>query len=188
MWGNPTEDAGDDFWLGKKSGTSTSAGYDLEQNSSDQFVCRAADGIAGQSSGGSDLDGVWTFVCCEWNGTDDDMFTYENGVQVASDTTGTVGSLTNTVNLTAGESDGNSSDATGSACFGSIFLSKLLSVTEMLELMWKPEGIGSSDFAAPLMGDATEPEWAAKLSGTVSGTDAANGKQPPVLFGLGLPI
>ena len=129
------------------------------------------------------------FACCVWDATNDDLTVYENGVSVGSDTTGSVGSLTNTLNLQAGETADNSGDAAGLMAFASIFLSKILSVTEMIEIMWKPEGMADSvAFIAPLMGDATEPEWVAKLSGTVSGTDAANGSGPPVMFGLGLPL
>lgn len=190
IWVNATEDASTDFWFGKRDSLAASAaGYAINQNASDQFVCHAGDGTTDQvATSGNDTDAVWTFGCCVWDGTGDDLTTYENGVSVASDTADTIGSLTNIRNLQSGEDHGNTNDAAGNVCFASIFLSKQLTVTELLEIMWKPEGIGSYDFSAPIMGDATEPEWAAKLSGTVSGTDAANGSGPAVMFGLGLPL
>jgi len=190
IWYKATEDATLDVWIGKRNGGDPNVGYVLQQLASDVTNCRCDDNTTTQvASGTADTDGAWYFACCIWDSANDDLFVYENGSQVGSDITGTVGSLTNTLNLQSGETADNGGDALGSVAFGSIFTSKQLTVVEMLEIMWKPEGIADSvAFVAPIMGDATEPEWVAKLSGTVSGTDAANGSGPPVFFGLGLPL
>ena len=193
MWINPTDDNSEDWWFGKSTNTSTpNAGYSLGSYvTGDTSGCEVSDGTGLQSAfGASDIDGKWTFVCCVWDSTNDDLTTYENAVSVGSDTADTIGSLSNAVSLQNGENAGDVDDALGLAAYASIFLSKQLTVMEMTELMWKPEGIASSiSFVASILATGTEKDWVGNVSATVSGTvtPSTNGA-PPVMFGLGLPL
>ena len=178
---NGTEDASDDFPLGKRSGTAL--GYNTYQTSTDEARCVVDDDVVVQSAvGTADIDGVWTHICCVWNSTDDDLFLYEGAVQTASDVADTIGTLTNAANLQSGEASDNANDANGLVAFASIYLSKVLTASEVLEEFHKVGSL-AADFRAPIMGDNPEPEWQAKLSGTQSGTDASSASGPPTMMG-----
>ena len=191
-WVKPTEDDSSDYWIGKGSSSGGGTGYGLlTMITTDASRCGVGDGTTNQAATGNDIDGVWTFVCCVWDSTNDDLFLYENNTNVASDTADTLGSITTTSSLQSGETNGNSDDASGLVAYASIFLSKQLTAVEMAEIYWKPEGmVDSLSFMAPLQATATtEPDWSAgKLGGTVSGSDTGSNDGPPVLFGLGLPL
>lgn len=193
MWVNPTEDASEDWWIGKATDASAgNAGYALRTVSTgDTSTCNVSDATTLQGAVGvSDLDGIWTFVCCVWDTTNDDLYVYENATNTGSDTADTIGSLSNAVNLQNGENAGDTADASGLAAYASIFLSKQLTVVEITELMWKPEGIASSiSFAASILATGTEKDWVGNVTGSATGTvtPSTNGA-PPVLFGLGLPL
>ena len=90
IWVNPTEDASTDVWLSKKSSGGGNSGYQVSQNNTDQHFCELDDGTTTQgATSGSDRDAVWTFVCCVWDSTGDDLTLYENAISAGSDTTGT---------------------------------------------------------------------------------------------------
>lgn len=184
IWGNMDESAAVDYWLGKSNATGvTDTGYRAIQGSGDLSSCEVTDGTTEQTVDGLvDTDATWVHLCCVWDSTNDDLFLYENGVLIASDTVGTVGSLTNTLNLQSGENNSNGQDVNGRLAFGEVYLSKILTASELLETLHKVGSL-AADFRAPIMGDATEPEWQGKLSGTVSGTDTSSTSGPPTMMG-----
>jgi hypothetical protein len=183
IWVEMDSDTAADNFLGKKDSTSaTVAGYRAFGGSDETAQCEVSDAVTEQNPGGSNIAGVWTHLCCVWDSTNDDLFVYQNAVQTASDTTGTLGSLSNTVNLQNGENADDSQDANARLAFGEIYLSKILTGSELLETFHKVGSL-AADFRAPLMGDNAEREWQGKLTGTVSGTDASSASGPPTMMG-----
>ena len=96
--------------------------------------------------------------------------------------------------LSSGENGGEGEDAAGLTCYASVLVGTVLTVVDMLEIMWNPEiaaiYVGSSDILGfwPFWGDSPEIDLSLNAnSGTVSNaTTSTNG--PPVMFGGGLPL
>ena len=183
IWVNTTEDASVDFIQGKKNGTGTAAGYLLACPGTDTITFHIADGTdESHATGSSDNDGVWVFACGTWNAATTTASIYVNETLEDTTTNALVGSLTNAVNFQVGEGPPDDNDANMLAAYGQVYLSKVLTLSEMAEAHHK---IGSlaADFLAPLVGDNPEPDWQGKLSGTVSGTDASSTSGPPTMMG-----
>lgn len=190
-WWKGTESAAGDFILGKKANvTDATAGYALTQQSTDVTRWRLGDGTNGMSDAGTtDTDGAWFFLCGTWSGTNVAIL-YENGVQVDTDSTPDVGSLTTTSNLQMGEDNSDTTDANGLIAYGMVYGTSVLTVNEVNELMWRPEAIptnlagGVKGGLWPLWGASPEQDLSGNgRTGTVSGSAGLSSDGPPVIIG-----
>ena len=187
-WVKPTEDAETDTWLGKKTGIaldpSAQPGYVLRQGSGDKGVFGADDGTTTRNATGTiDPDGVWTHYCGVWNGSTDVAEIFANGVSEATNSTGAIGSLTNTVVLQSGGTANNANDSLGLQSHSHVFLS-VLTVQQINDAMWFPERSGAiPDGYWPFWGDSPEIDLSLNANtGTVTGaTTSTDG--PPVAYG-----
>ena len=186
-WVKTTEDASADIIVGRKNDTGTSAGYSLFQDSSDVTWFKVSDGTDTCGVSSTDKDAVWVWVCGTWNTTTDTCKIYYDGAQVGTGTNSTVGSLTNAVEFAVGEDGAEGNDLNGLVAYVSQY-SGVLSVTEIAELMWKPESVGTSRGGFwPLWGASPEQDLnGSGLTGTVTGATTSTDGSP--VFFNGLPL
>jgi len=141
IWSRPDADASSDLWIGKKSTVaSDTAGYAFYSLSTDEPTCIVSDATVQQSASGIAIDAVWSFVCCTWDGSGDDLTIFVNAVSVGSDTADDVGSLDNASHYQGGETNSDGEDARGGV-YASMFYSDILTAAEMNELLYRPEMI-----------------------------------------------
>ena len=185
------DDANFDEIIGRRGGGGTSAGYRLRQRNTDDFpASQAMDGVdTANAAGTTDLDLSWFFVCGTWNQTTNDSIVYVNAISEGTINNSAVDSLTNAVNFQIGTNSDGTNDLKGLAAYGHNYLSKVLSVVEVTELMWNPGSITDSLSGFwPLWGASTEQDLSGNgRTGTVTGaTTSTDG--PPVMIGGYLPV
>lgn len=190
IWAKTTEDASADIYAGKKQSTATNvAGYDLDQTTADVTRWHISDGVdSGQSTDPTDRDGVWAMFCGTWNGSTNQSTLYTNAVQVDQDTIANVDSITNTQEYSIGESGAEGDDFTGLQAYNQVFMS-VLTVDQITELRFKPEGIaGSAGLWTLTWTTATEIDISGKglVGAVLNSTTTTDG--PPVMLGGGLPL
>lgn len=196
VWWKGTEDASADFILGKKANiTAATAGYAIWQSSTDVDTYNVGDGTESVTSAGTDQDAAWVWICGTWNSTSEVTIMYENGVQVDTDTTANMDSLSNASELQIGEDNSDGNDATGLITLAFINGNVVMPVLEIYEMMWKPESVpfslagDSYSLLLPLWGDSTENDLsAANRDGTIVAGTTTSTDGPPVMFGNGLPL
>lgn len=193
IWVNMTEDADADTLIGKKNAqASSAAGYLLSQDpTGDVFTFRVSDATQQvQSSSTTDPDGVWAFACGTYTASTEATRLYVNAVQEDTDSVANIDSLSNAVAFQIGEQPNGLNDMIGLAVYGTQF-SAVLTVVEIVELMWKPESIVISTpngFWPMFGGDSPEIDLSLNANtGTVSNA-TTNADGPPVGFGGLLPL
>ena len=186
-WIRPNDDAEADAIMGKKLNNGTGAGYALRQNTNDQVGSSQADGTtqAVDSHGpGSPVLDVWAFAASTWNGSTDTAEAFANGASDGGTAT-TIGSITSTNSLIAGEYAGGATDYNGEIAYCAVFVDDVLTTQQIAELQFSPLLSGAiPDGLWPLWGDTTEVDLSGNgYTGTVTGaTTSADG--PPVMIGI----
>ena len=179
------------FWMGRRAAVAaTDPGYSLASNLSENLQVETADGTDEATCTGTTLFNRWTLACGIWDSSTQTITGYKNGVSDCTNTNTAVGSLTNAVAFTSGQNDAGGNDAKGQIAYGYVYLSRQLTVVEMLELVWKPESIPASLEAFwPLWGsDSPEIDLSYNnYTGTVTNA-TASGNGPRVSFGDMLPL
>lgn len=192
-WVKTTENAAADAIGGKKANAGASAGYLLLQSSADVINCLIHDGTDGVTSvTTTDTDSSWQFPCCTWNASTETTILTLNGAQEDTDTgAGSVDSISNSVEYAICEDANEGNDLTGLVAFQHFYETRILTLAEQNEIMWKPGMItGAAALWGywALLGDSPEPDYSGNgNSGTVSNaTTSPDG--PPVMLGSGMPI
>lgn len=182
-----TEDASRDHLVGKKD-NDAGAGYRLYQTSGDLIAFQVTGSSQTSVSSGGDYDGVWIHTCGTWDGTAKTTRILVNGVEEATHTNGSVGSLTITSNMNVGESHADDDDANARIAHVQVFL-RIITDVEINEVRWFPERIVSNAYW-PLMGNSPEIDLSGNgRTGTVSGTAGSTTDGPKtIIYGGGLPL
>lgn len=196
VWWKGTDDASADFIFGKKGDlTAATLGYAISQTSGDIDTYNVGDGTESVTSSGTDQDGAWVWICGTWNSTSEVTILYENGVQVDTDTTANMDTLSNASELQMGEDHNNGNDALGLIALGYINGNVVMPVLEINEIMWKPDSVYMSlagdnvSLIIPLWGDSPEQDISGiNRDGTIVAGTTISQDGPPIMFGNGLPL
>lgn len=188
-WWNGTEDASADHVIGRRGST----GYALGQDANDFPFFDVTDGVTLSSSTGiTDIDAGWYFLCGAFDTTADTTYLYVNGNLEATNTAGAaIGSLTTAINFAIGENSSGSNDAAGLIAYGVMLSSVTLNASQVSDIRFFPDHAmifalepNRSGFW-PLWGDdaATELDLGGTaFTGTVTGA-LPSSSGPPISFG-----
>ena|SRR3990167_6528408 len=196
IWIKATEDASvDAFWGKKNASTAGSIGWMLIQQTDDalDFITEDNVGTIVTADGTTDIDGVWYFACGIRDVISGDTLLFLNAIQEDA-TNGLIFTLASASELSSGENGGEGEDAAGLTCYASVLGGTVLTVVDMLEIMWNPEiaaiYVGGANIIGfwTFWGDSTEIDLSLNANnGTVSNASTST-DGPPVMFGMGLPI
>ena len=191
-WTRTTEDASNDFIVGKKQDAVASAGYMLRTSSTDPLQAVTGDGVdSAQCTSGTDPDGRWIWACAVWDASTSTLVIYEDGSEntACTATNTNIGSLTNSFNLQTGEASDDTDDHNGLNAHISVWTSVLIDSALRADFMFKPDMAEMSSFYSPLWFDNPEIDLSqGSLTGTVSGTNTQSPLSPPVMYGNGMPL